>query len=72
MPNPKLGTVTTDIIGAVTNAKRGQVEFRAEKQGIIHAGVGKLDFNNQDLVENVKSVINAVAKSKLRQQKVLI
>lgn len=64
MPNPKLGTVTTDLVGAVNNAKKGQVEFRAEKQGIIHAGVGKMNFSEEDLMENLKAVISAVNKAK--------
>jgi large subunit ribosomal protein L1 len=64
MPNPKLGTVTVDITTAVKNAKSGQVEFRVEKAGIIHAGIGKLSFSNEDLVNNAKSFISAVVKAK--------
>lgn len=64
MPNPKLGTVTTDIVTAVKNAKMGQVEYRVEKAGIIHAGVGKLSFSNEDLLENVSTLISAVIKAK--------
>lgn len=64
MPNPKLGTVTTDITTAVKNAKSGQVEFRVEKAGIIHAGVGKLSFEVDDLVKNVNSLVSAVVKAK--------
>ena len=64
MPNPKLGTVTTDIATAVKNAKTGQVEFRAEKNGIIHAGVGKLSFSKGSLAENVKSLVSAVIKAR--------
>lgn len=64
MPNPKLGTVTTDVVSAVKNAKSGQVEFRVEKAGIIHAGVGKLSFTKDDLVKNVKALISAVVKAK--------
>ncbi len=64
MPNPKLGTVTPDIATAVKNAKSGQVEFRVEKAGIIHAGLGKLSFAVDDLGKNVSSFINAVVKAK--------
>lgn len=64
MPNPKLGTVTTDITTAVKNAKSGQVEFRVEKAGIIHAGIGKLSFDDQDLLTNLKAIVDAVQKSK--------
>ncbi|WP_342224897.1 50S ribosomal protein L1 [Rickettsia endosymbiont of Urophora cardui] len=64
MPNPKLGTVTLDIKGAVKNAKSGQVEYRAEKAGIIHAGLGKLSFPDQDLLKNLKAFIDAVVKAK--------
>jgi len=64
MPNPKLGTVTMDVKGAVTAAKSGQVEFRAEKAGIIHAGIGKASFDDASLVENAKALIDAVQKAK--------
>ncbi|MES2215499.1 MAG: 50S ribosomal protein L1 [Pseudomonadota bacterium] len=64
MPNPKLGTVTTDITTAITNAKNGQVEFRVEKAGIIHAGVGKLSFTHDALLENAKTLISAVLGAK--------
>ncbi|MDN3030338.1 50S ribosomal protein L1 [Candidatus Tisiphia endosymbiont of Ceraclea dissimilis] len=64
MPNPKLGTVTTDIVTAIKNAKSGQVEYRVEKAGIIHAGVGKLSFTKQDLVNNASTLISAVVKAK--------
>ena len=64
MPNPKLGTVATDIVAAVKNAKSGQVEYRVEKAGIIHAGVGKLSFSKQDLVSNASALISAVIKAK--------
>lgn len=64
MPNPKLGTVTMDVKGAVEAAKAGQVEFRAEKAGIIHGGVGKLSFDETQLTENVKTFISAVTKAK--------
>ncbi|XVN40639.1 MAG: 50S ribosomal protein L1 [Rickettsia endosymbiont of Argas persicus] len=64
MPNPKLGTVTLDIKNAIKNAKSGQVEYRAEKAGIIHAGLGKLSFSDQDLLKNLKAFIDAVIKAK--------
>nr|WP_295737285.1 50S ribosomal protein L1 [uncultured Acidocella sp.] len=64
MPNPKLGTVTMDVKGAITAAKSGQVEFRAEKAGIIHAGIGKASFEAEKLVENAKALIDAVQKAK--------
>ena len=64
MPNPKLGTVTMDVKGAVTAAKSGQVEFRAEKAGVIHAGIGKASFTEDKLIENAKALIDAVQKAK--------
>lgn len=64
MPNPKLGTVTMDVKGAVTAAKSGQVEFRAEKAGVIHAGIGKASFAEDKLIENAKALIDAVQKAK--------
>ncbi|MDY0874017.1 50S ribosomal protein L1 [Dongia rigui] len=64
MPNPKLGTVTADVAEAVKAAKGGQVEFRAEKAGIIQAGVGKVSFSEADLVNNVKAFVNAITKAK--------
>jgi large subunit ribosomal protein L1 len=64
MPNPKVGTVTVDIATAVKNAKSGQVEFRVEKGGVIHAGIGKLSFSEQDLLNNAKTLIDAVTKAK--------
>lgn len=64
MPNPKLGTVTQDVEGAVKGAKGGQVEFRLEKAGLIHAGVGKASFEETALSENVSALVNAVSKSK--------
>src|SRR5690606_12714982 len=62
MPNPKLGTVTMDVTGAVKAVKGGQVEFRVEKAGIIHAGVGKASFSDQQILENVRAFIDAVIK----------
>ncbi len=64
MPNPKLGTVTNDVAAAVNAAKSGQVEFRAEKQGIVHAGVGKASFGEQQIRENVDAFIGAILKAK--------
>ena len=64
MPNPKLGTVTMDVKGAVTAAKGGQVEFRAEKAGIIHAGIGKASFDEAKLVENARALADAIQKAK--------
>ena len=64
MPNPKLGTVTNDVAEAVQAAKGGQVQFRAEKAGIVHAGVGKASFSNEALLENVRAFVNAVTRAK--------
>ncbi len=64
MPNPKLGTVTFDVGQAVQAAKAGQVEFRVEKAGIIHGGVGKTSFTEDALVENVRTFVNAIVKAK--------
>ena len=64
MPNPKVGTVTVDVIEAVKAAKGGEVQFRAEKGGVVHAGIGKASFDESQLVENVKAFIDAVAKAK--------
>ena len=64
MPNPKLGTVTQDVAEAVKAGKGGQVEFRVEKAGIIHAGVGKVSFTEQALEENVRSLVDAVSKAR--------
>jgi len=64
MPNPKLGTVTADITTAVKNAKSGQVEYRVEKAGIVHVGVGKLSFSEDDLQKNAQTLINSVLKAK--------
>jgi len=64
MPNPKLGTVTADVAEAVKAAKGGQVQFRAEKAGLVHAGVGKASFGEQQLLENVKAFIGAINRAK--------
>jgi large subunit ribosomal protein L1 len=64
MPNPKVGTVTPDVAGAVKAAKGGAVEFRVEKAGILHAGVGKASFTDQALLENIKAFADAVQKAK--------
>jgi large subunit ribosomal protein L1 len=64
MPNPKLGTVTMDVKGAVATAKAGAIEFRAEKAGIIHAGVGKASFADKALVENIIAFVDAINKAK--------
>jgi large subunit ribosomal protein L1 len=64
MPNPRVGTVTMDVVGAVKGAKGGSVEFRVEKAGIVHAGVGKASFTEQALVENIKAFVDAVTKAK--------
>ena len=64
MPNPKLGTVTMDVKGAVAAAKGGQVEYRAEKAGIVHAGIGKASFGAEKLLENAKAFVEAIQKSR--------
>ena len=64
MPNPKLGTVTQDVKTAVSKAKAGQVQFKNDKAGIIHAGIGKLNFTEGDLLENLKSFYTSISKSK--------
>ncbi len=64
MPNPKVGTVTMDIKEAVAAAKGGQVQFKAEKAGVVHAGIGKASFDEGKLVENVRAFVDAVAKAK--------
>lgn len=64
MPNPKLGTVTMDVAEAVKAAKAGQVEFRVEKLGIIHSGIGKKSFSDMDLRKNFDAIVDAVIKSK--------
>jgi large subunit ribosomal protein L1 len=64
MPNPKVGTVTPDVAGAVKAAKGGAVEFRVEKAGIVHAGVGKVSFDEAKLAENIRAFADAVARAK--------
>jgi large subunit ribosomal protein L1 len=64
MPNPKVGTVTPDVAGAVKAAKGGAVEYRVEKAGILHAGVGKVSFSEEALLQNIKAFTDAVQKSK--------
>jgi large subunit ribosomal protein L1 len=64
MPNPKVGTVTMDVAQAVRGAKGGAVEFRVEKAGILHAGIGKASFTENALVENIKAFADAVMKAK--------
>ena len=64
MPNPKVGTVTMDVAEAVKSAKGGQVQFKVEKAGVIHAGVGKVSFEPAKLAENVRAFVDAVAKAK--------
>ena len=64
MPNPKLGTVTQDLKTAILNAKSGQVQYKNDKAGIVHAGIGKLNFAQEDLLENLKEFYTSIAKSK--------
>lgn len=64
MPNPKLGTVTADVAGAVASAKRGQIQFRAEKAGLVHAGIGKASFSHEALVENVRAFVAEILRAK--------
>ena len=64
MPNPKTGTVTTDVARAVQETKAGKVEFRVDKTGVIHAPVGKVSFEKDRLLENASTLINAVVKAK--------
>ncbi len=64
MPNPKVGTVTMDVAQAVKDAKGGQVQFKAEKAGVVHAGVGKVSFDEAKLVENIRAFVGAVSAAK--------
>ncbi|MBR9764749.1 MAG: 50S ribosomal protein L1 [Rhodobacteraceae bacterium] len=64
MPNPKVGTVTMDVKSAVEAAKGGEVQFKAEKAGVVHAGVGKASFDDAKLVENIRAFVDAVSKAK--------
>jgi large subunit ribosomal protein L1 len=64
MPNPKVGTVTNDVTQAVKDAKGGAVEFRVEKAGIVHAGVGKASFTEKQIEENVRALLDSVIKAK--------
>jgi large subunit ribosomal protein L1 len=64
MPNPKVGTVTMDVAQAVRDAKGGQVQFRVEKAGIVHAGIGKASFEDAKLVENVRAMVDAVNRAR--------
>jgi len=64
MPNPKLGTVTMDVTAAVKAAKGGSVEYRAQKEGIVHVGVGKASFDAKQIVENIRALMDAVVKAK--------
>ncbi|MDD4555800.1 MAG: 50S ribosomal protein L1 [Alphaproteobacteria bacterium] len=64
MPNPKLGTVTVDVANAVKKAKAGEVQYRVEKNGIVHAGIGKASFSADQLTENAKTFIDAILKAK--------
>ena len=69
MPNPKLGTVTMDVTTAVKAAKGGSVEFRAQKEGIVHVGVGKASFDEQKLVQNIRTLMDALLKAKPQSMK---
>ncbi len=64
MPNPKVGTVTPDVKTAVENAKGGEVQFKVEKAGVVHAGIGKASFDEAKLIENVRAFVDAVARAK--------
>lgn len=69
MPNPKLGTVTMDVTSAVKAAKGGSVEFRAQKEGIVHVGVGKASFDEKKLCENIRALMDALVKAKPQTMK---
>ena len=64
MPNPKVGTVTMDVTAAVKAAKGGEVQFRAEKAGVVHAGIGKVSFDEKALVENLRAFVDAVSNAR--------
>ena len=64
MPNPRVGTVTPDVAKAVANSKAGEVQFRAERAGIIHGGVGKASFEDSKLAENIRTFVSAVSQAK--------
>ena len=64
MPNPKLGTVTQDVKSAVSNSKTGQIQYKNDKAGIVHAGIGKLNFKEEDLLENLKAFYTSISKNK--------
>jgi large subunit ribosomal protein L1 len=69
MPNPKLGTVSDDIAVAVKNIKQGQVEFRCEKNGIVHAGIGKMGFDKEKIKENLLTLYDAILVAKPSKSK---
>jgi large subunit ribosomal protein L1 len=64
MPNPKVGTVTMDVKSAVEAAKGGEVQFKVEKAGVIHAGVGKISFADEKLAENIRAFVDAVSRAR--------
>jgi large subunit ribosomal protein L1 len=64
MPNPKVGTVTMDVKAAVEAAKGGEVQFKVEKAGVIHGGIGKVSFTEEQLAQNVRAFVDAVSKAK--------
>ena len=72
MPNPKVGTVTADVAGAVKNAKSGQVQYRNDKNGIVHASVGKAGFEDKALAENIKALIGGLINRNRQPLKVFI
>ena len=69
MPNPKLGTVSDDVVSAVKNIKKGQVEFRIDKNGIIHAGIAKIGFDEKKIKENIMKLYNAILAAKPTKSK---